>query len=236
VSEPAHLLVVDDDDRLLALLQRFLTKHGHLVSVAADAEAAKQKLAGLDFDLLVLDVMLPGQSGVELTAELRQSRDLPILLLTAKGESRDRIAGLEAGADDYLVKPFEPRELLLRIATILRRTRAAAAAVSAATPTRQEVLRFGAFSFDLATLELTRGDGDLVHLTSGELALLRSLAERAGAPISRAELGELSNIKGNDRAVDVQMLRLRRKLEDDPRQPRHLLTVRGEGYALRTGR
>ena len=236
MSEPAHLLVVDDDERLLELLQRFLTRHGHLVSVAADAEAAKRKLEGLDFDLLVLDVMLPGQSGVELTAELRRSRDLPILLLTAKGETRDRIAGLEAGADDYLVKPFEPRELLLRIATILRRTRAVAAAVSAAAPTRQEVLRFGAFSFDLATLELTRGDGEVVHLTSGELALLRSLAERAGAPISRAELGELSNIKGNDRAVDVQILRLRRKLEDDPRQPRHLLTVRGEGYALRTGR
>jgi len=230
VSEPAHLLVVDDDERLLALLQRFLNRSGHMVSVAADAEAAKQKLAGLDFDLVVLDVMLPGQSGIELTAELRKTRDLPILLLTAKGEGRDRIAGLEAGADDYLVKPFEPRELLLRIATILRRTR------PQATVEAPQVLRFGPFSFDLASLELTRGEGDIVHLTSGELALLRTLAERAGAPISRAELGEQANIKGNDRAVDVQMLRLRRKLEDDPRQPRHLLTVRGEGYALRTGR
>ncbi len=231
MSEPAHLLVVDDDERLLALLQRFLSRSGHLVSVAADAEAARQKLEGLDFDLLVLDVMLPGQSGIELTTELRRTRDLPILLLTAKGEGRDRIAGLEAGADDYLVKPFEPRELLLRIATILRRTRPQATA--AAPP---QVLHFGPFSFDLSTLELTRGEGEVVHLTSGELALLRTLAERAGASISRAELGELSNIKGNDRAVDVQMLRLRRKLEDDPRQPRHLLTIRGEGYALRTGR
>jgi two-component system phosphate regulon response regulator OmpR len=200
------------------------------VSVAADAEAAKQKLAGLDFDLLVLDVMLPGQSGVELTAELRRTRDLPILLLTAKGESRDRIAGLEAGADDYLVKPFEPRELLLRIATILRRAR------PQPVEALPRVLRFGAFSFDRESLELTRGEGEMVHLTSGELALLRALAERAGAPIGRAELGELSNIKGNDRAVDVQMLRLRRKLEDDPRQPRHLLTIRGEGYALRAVR
>ena len=231
MSEPAHLLVVDDDERLLALLQRFLTRSGHMVSVALDAEAAKQKLAGLDFDLVVLDVMLPGQSGIELTTELRRTRDLPILLLTAKGEGRDRIAGLEAGADDYLVKPFEPRELLLRIATILRRTRSPAAA-----PEPPQVLRFGPFNFDLASLELTRGEGDVVHLTSGELALLRTLAERAGAPISRVELGELSNIKGNDRAVDVQVLRLRRKLEDDPSQPRHLLTVRGEGYALRTGR
>ncbi len=231
MSDVAHLLVVDDDERLLALLQRFLTRSGHMVSVALDAEAAKQKLAGLDFDLVVLDVMLPGQSGIELTTELRRTRDLPILLLTAKGEGRDRIAGLEAGADDYLVKPFEPRELLLRIATILRRTRPQAAA--AGPP---QVLRFGPFNFDLASLELTRGEGDVVHLTSGELALLRTLAERAGAPISRAELGDLSNIKGNDRAVDVQVLRLRRKLEDDPSQPRHLLTVRGEGYALRTGR
>lgn len=231
MSAPAHLLVVDDDERLLALLQRFLTRSGHMVSVALDAEAAKQKLAGLDFDLVVLDVMLPGQSGIELTTELRRTRDLPILLLTAKGEGRDRIAGLEAGADDYLVKPFEPRELLLRIATILRRTRPPASA-----PEPPQVLRFGPFNFDLASLELTRGEGDVVHLTSGELALLRTLAERAGAPISRAELGDLSNIKGNDRAVDVQVLRLRRKLEDDPSQPRHLLTVRGEGYALRTGR
>ncbi len=232
MSEQAHLLVVDDDERLLALLQRFLTRSGHLVSIAGDAEAARQKLAGLDFDLLVLDVMLPGQSGVELTAELRRTSDLPILLLTAKGEGRDRIAGLEAGADDYLVKPFEPRELLLRIATILRRARASASP----QPAKPEVLHFGEFTFDLGSLELTRADGEIVHLTSGELALLRSLAERAGAPISRAELGELSNIKGNDRAVDVQMLRLRRKLGDDPRQPRHLLTVRGEGYALRPGR
>jgi two-component system phosphate regulon response regulator OmpR len=233
VSEAAHLLVVDDDERLLALLQRFLSRSGHMVSVAADAAAAKEKLRSLDFDLIVLDVMLPGQSGVELTAELRRGSDVPILLLTAKGEGSDRIAGLEAGADDYLVKPFEPRELLLRIATILRRARAVAPSPPQAPP---EVLRFGAFSFDLGTLELTRETGDVVHLTSGELALLRTLAERAGAPVSRAELGDLSNIRGNDRAVDVQILRLRRKLEDDPRQPRHLLTIRGEGYALRTGR
>jgi two-component system phosphate regulon response regulator OmpR len=208
-----------------------LSRSGHIVSVATDAEAAKQKLAGLDFDLVVLDVMLPGQSGIELTTELRRTRDLPVLLLTAKGDTRDRIAGLEAGADDYLVKPFEPRELLLRVATILRRTRPQAAATEP-----PQVLRFGPFSFDLSSLELLRDDSDIVHLTSGELALLRTLAERAGAPISRAELGELANIKGNDRAVDVQMLRLRRKLEDDPSQPRHLLTVRGEGYALRAGR
>ncbi len=232
MSEAAHLLVVDDDERLLALLQRFLSRSGHLVSVAADTSIAKDKIRSLDFDLIVLDVMLPGQDGIAFTAELRQSTDVPILLLTAKGEGQDRIAGLEAGADDYLVKPFEPRELLLRIETILRRTRATAPP----SPVRQEVLHFGAFRFDLGSLELTRDEGEVVHLTSGELAMLRTLAERAGAPISRAELGELSNTRGNDRAVDVQVLRLRRKLEEDPRQPRYLLTVRGEGYALRTGR
>lgn len=230
MNEPAHLLVVDDDERLLALLQRFLSRHDHLVSVASDATSARQKLAGLEFDLVVLDVMLPDQSGVELTTELRRTSDVPILLLTARGEPKDRIAGLEAGADDYLVKPFEPQELLLRITRILGRAR------PARPPAPAPVLRFGPFTFDLGSLELTRGEGEVVHLTSGELALLRALAERAGAPISRAELGELGNVKGNDRAIDVQILRLRRKLEDDPRQPRHLLTVRGEGYALRTGR
>ena len=232
MSEAAHLLVVDDDERLLALLQRFLSRSGHLISVAADTSIAKDKIRSLDFDLIVLDVMLPGQDGIAFTAELRQSTNVPILLLTAKGEGQDRIAGLEAGADDYLVKPFEPRELLLRIETILRRTRATAPP----SPVRHEVLHFGAFRFDLGSLELTRDEGEVVHLTSGELAMLRTLAERAGAPVSRAELGELSNTRGNDRAVDVQVLRLRRKLEEDPRQPRYLLTVRGEGYALRTGR
>jgi two-component system phosphate regulon response regulator OmpR len=221
--EGAHILVVDDDARLRALLQRYLSQHGHIVSVAVSAEDAKQKLESLRFDLCVLDVMLPGQDGIAFTRELRAKDQLPILLLTARGDPEDRISGLEVGADDYLVKPFEPRELLLRIATILRRIPPAG---------DDGVVRFGPFTFDRGSAELRR-NGELVHLTTGELSLLSVLAERPGRAVGRAELGERGRISGSDRAVDVQMARLRRKIEDDPRQPRYLLTMRSEGYALR---
>jgi two-component system phosphate regulon response regulator OmpR len=222
-TEGAHILVVDDDARLRALLQRYLAQHGYIVSVAVSAEDAKQKLEGLRFDLCVLDVMLPGQDGIALTRELRAKDQLPILLLTARGDPEDRITGLEVGADDYLVKPFEPRELLLRIATILRRV----------LPVADDgIVRFGPFTYDRANAELRR-NGELVHLTTGELSLLAILAERPGRAVSRAELGERGKISGSDRAIDVQMARLRRKIEDDPRQPRYLLTMRSEGYALR---
>jgi len=230
MSERAHLLVVDDDERLRALLQRYLTGQGHFVSTAADAGEARAKLQNLTFDLMVLDVMMPGEDGIALTADLRRAgSDLPVLLLTARGATEDRIGGLEAGADDYLAKPFEPRELLLRISTILRRERQPASRADVAAK-----VSFGAFTFDPATRELWR-DGKIVHLTTGEAALLGVLAGSPGQPFDRARLGELCRIGGSDRAVDVQMVRLRRKLESDPRQPRHLLTVRGEGYALRTG-
>jgi two-component system phosphate regulon response regulator OmpR len=220
-----HILVVDDDARLRALLQRFLTQNGYVVSVAESAEDAQAKLQSLRYDLCVLDVMLPGEDGISLTRELRRKDQLPILLLTARGEPEDRIAGLEVGADDYLVKPFEPRELLLRIATILRRVQ----------PVLDDgLLRFGPYVFARGAAELRR-DGDVVHLTTGELSLLQVLAERPGRAVSRAELGLRAKIGGSDRAVDVQMARLRRKIEDDPRQPRYLLTMRSEGYALRLG-
>jgi two-component system phosphate regulon response regulator OmpR len=224
-AEGAHILVVDDDARLRALLQRYLAQHGHIVSLANSAEDAKAKLASLRFDLVVLDVMLPGQDGIALTRELRRRDQLPILLLTARGEPEDRIAGLEVGADDYLTKPFEPRELLLRIATILRRIQPAA---------DDGMVRFGPFTFQRATAELRR-NGELVHLTTGEASLLQVLAERPGLAVTRAELGQRARITGSDRAVDVQMARLRRKIEDDPRQPRYLLTMRSEGYVLRPG-
>lgn len=224
-GEGAHILVVDDDARLRALLQRYLAQHGYVVSLAVSAEDAKAKLQSLRFDLCVLDVMLPGQDGIALTRELRRRDQLPILLLTARGEPEDRIAGLEVGADDYLVKPFEPRELLLRIATILRRVQPAA---------DDGIVRFGPYTFQRGSAELRRG-GELVHLTTGEVLLLQALAEQPGRAVSRAELGERARISGSDRAVDVQMARLRRKIEDDPRQPRHLLTMRSEGYVLRPG-
>lgn len=222
-----HILVVDDDRRLRALLQRYLTANGYHVTTASDGDEARRALASFAVDLMVLDVMMPGQDGISLTGELRAETELPILLLTARGEIEDRVSGLAAGADDYLVKPFDPRELLLRIATILRR--APAVSPGAAPP-----VRFGPFQFDLAQGELRNGD-EPVHLTETEVALLGALAREAGRPLDRQRLGEQSRMAPSDRAVDVQIARLRRKIEPDPKQPRYLLTRRGEGYVLRTG-
>jgi two-component system phosphate regulon response regulator OmpR len=225
-EDTAHVLVVDDDARLRELLQRYLVNNGYLVTVAGDVEEARARLVNLAFDLVVLDVMLPGQDGISFTTELRRETDLPILLLTARGGPEDRISGLEAGADDYLSKPFEPRELLLRIGTILRRVQASRT---------DDTVRFGPFAFNRATGELRRDEDDIVHLTTGEIALLQVLAATPGRAVGRAELGERGGVAGSDRAVDVQMARLRRKIEEDPRQPRYLLTARGSGYVLRPG-
>lgn len=226
-GEARHVLVVDDDPRLRSLLQRFLMAEGYHVSSAGDAAAARDLLARLTFDLLVVDVMMPGEDGFSLVRELRRTSTVPALMLTARGEVEDRIEGLEAGADDYLVKPFEPRELALRIGTILRR----------APPEGQSglsLVRFGRFTFHLQKRELRR-DGAIVRLTGGEAAMLLALAEQPGEAMTRAELAQAGNVTGSDRAVDTQMARLRRKIEDDARQPRYLVTQRGEGYALRLG-
>ncbi len=224
-SNAAHLLVVDDDRRLRELLARYLSDAGFMVTTAVDAADARSKIEAIAFDLIVLDVMMPGESGLELTRGLRRELATPILLLTAMGETADRIAGLESGADDYLAKPFEPRELLLRINGILRR-------VAAPSPVRAAPLRLGPFSFDPERGELTR-QGELVRLTTAEENLMRILARRAGETVSRDELTELGHVEGGSRAVDIQVTRLRRKIEPDPRMPRYLLTVRGEGYVLR---
>ncbi|MBE0452411.1 response regulator [Roseovarius autotrophicus] len=230
MSEPSpHLLIVDDDERIRDLLRKFLMRHGFFVSVARDAAHARRVLAGLDFDLIVLDVMMPGESGVDLTRTLRETRNTPILLLTARGEAADRIEGLEAGADDYLPKPFEPRELLLRINAILRRM---------PEPEPEEVqpraLRMGSVRYDIERAELTRG-GAPIKLTATEVQLMRIFAENLRQAISRARLVEelgRDNGQAQERAVDVQITRLRRKIEADPKQPRYLQTVRGEGYML----
>jgi len=219
-----HILVVDDDARLRRLLQRYLTEHGHRVSTAADVTEAKAALKNFAFDLIILDIMMPGQDGVSFTSELRATMDLPVLLLTARGEIEDRVNGLAVGADDYLVKPFDPRELLLRIATILRR--------AAPVEPERRPLRFGPLTYDPARQELKHGE-EPVHLTDAELSLLQILAERPGTAISRYQLGMRSRISGSERAVDTQIARLRRKLEPEGRQPRYLLTKRGEGYVLR---
>lgn len=225
----AHLLVVDDDERIRGLLQKFLIRGGFLVSVARDAAQARRLLAGLEFDLIVLDVMMPGEDGIALTRDLRQHMTTPILLLTAKGETGNRIEGLEAGADDYLVKPFEPKELLLRINAILRRVPQVRAAEAG-----PKVLHLGAVRYDVDRGELWNGS-EIVRLTATEAALMRIFAAQAGAPVSRERLvGDLGRdeSQAQERAVDVQITRLRRKIEADPKQPRYLQTVRGEGYML----
>ncbi len=219
---PAHILIIDDDDRIRDLLKRFLTARGARCSGAADAVAARKLMGTLDFDLLIVDVMMPGETGLSLVAGLRRTSRVPVLMLTAMGEASDRIAGLEAGADDYLPKPFEPRELLLRVAAVLRR----------AQPGRpdEKPLKFGPFQFDPRKGELAR-DGVAVALTSGEVQLLRIFAASPGVTIGRLDLAQRSG-SGEGRAIDVQITRLRRKIEDEPKNPRHLQTVWGEGYVL----
>lgn len=220
----AHILVVDDDRRLRESLKRYLVSEGFVVSIAADAVEARKQLESLEFDLLILDIMMPGQTGLELTRELRASKDVPILLLTAKGEMETRIEGFESGADDYLPKPFEPRELALRIRAILKRVRATAEEPSGR-------VYFGGFSFDLERNELRKGEA-YVRLTAAEKSLLRELALSPGEAVSREDLTSRSDLIGNVRTIDVQMTRLRRKIESNPKYPRYLQTVRGTGYML----
>jgi len=229
LNDHPHLLIVDDDERIRTLLQKFLVRNGFLVTAARDAAHARRILSGLDFDLIVLDVMMPGEDGVSLCADLREGRDTPILLLTAKAETSDRIAGLEAGADDYLAKPFEPKELLLRINSILRR-----APVTEAERDVPKVLHLGPLRYDMERAELWRGE-ELVRLTATEVQLMRIFSTTPAAALSRTDLVEKLGRAGGqaqERAVDVQITRLRRKLEEDPKQPRYLQTVRGAGYML----
>ncbi|GIX11281.1 response regulator [Elioraea sp.] len=225
-ADAPHILVVDDDTRLRELLRRYLVGEGFRVTTAADAAEARQRLAGIAFDLIVLDVMMPGESGLELTEALRRTHDIPIVLLTARGAPEDRIAGFEHGADDYLAKPFEPRELLLRIRTILRRT-------APAPGTAEGKVTLGEAVFDPERGTLTRGQ-ETVRLTGGEAALLAALARRPGEVLTREEIAAaLGQEDAGERAIDVQVTRLRRKIEPDPREPTFLQTVRGRGYVLR---
>lgn len=222
-----HILVVDDDNRLRELLRKYLSDNGFRVSAAADAAEARKALAAFDFDLMVLDLMMPGETGLELTASLRKERRVPILMLTAMSESVDRIAGLESGADDYLIKPFEPRELVLRINSILRRVNEMP---QIPEPVSDRVA-FGPFEFDTARGELNRGE-ERIRLTDAERELLTALARNAGATLSREELARLTGPGNSARTVDVQVTRLRRKIEPDPKFPRYLQTARGRGYRL----
>tara|TARA_R110000764_G_scaffold56669_6_gene123469 strand:+ start:539 stop:1240 length:702 start_codon:yes stop_codon:yes gene_type:complete len=225
----AHLLVVDDDERIRTLLQKFLIRNGFLVTAARDAQHARRILTGLDFDMIILDVMMPGEDGLSLCRSLRETKTTPILLLTARGETDARIEGFEAGADDYLPKPFEPKELLLRINAILRRM-----PDTPAQDSMPKILHLGDIRYDIERGEMWQGQ-DIVRLTGTEMLLMKIFSAQPGNPISRAKLvEELGRDRGQaqERAVDVQITRLRRKIESDPKQPRYLQTVRGAGYML----
>jgi two-component system phosphate regulon response regulator OmpR len=233
MADDAHILVVDDDARLRALLQRYLAERGFLVTTAENATDARRKLEFLSPDLMVLDVMMPGESGLEMVRSLReqQGATFPVLLLTARGAPEDRIAGFEAGADDYLGKPFEPLELVLRIRAMLRRT----APVSPTADQPAGPVRLGAAEFEPGRGELRR-NGVVIHLTGGEAALLSLLAGSPNTVFSREEIAAaLGTDESGERAIDVQVTRLRRKIEADPREPRYLHTVRGRGYVLKPG-
>jgi two-component system phosphate regulon response regulator OmpR len=215
-----HVLVVDDDSRIRDLLARYLQEHGFRVTTAVDAASARATMRSLSFDLLVLDVMMPQESGLDFARALRRESQVPILMLTARAEPEQRIEGLETGVDDYLAKPFDPRELLLRVSNVLRR--------GGNAPSGEVCM--GNFVFHIGRGELKCGS-ETVRLTERERELLRYFAQRPRAPVSRHELAK-DGENGGERAVDVQINRLRRKIEKDPANPVYLQTVRGKGYIL----
>lgn len=219
-----HILVVDDDHKIRDLLSRFLLAGGYRVTQAADSATARSFMRGLTFDLVLLDVMMPGESGLSLARDLKATRSVPIMMLTALANPEDRITGLETGVDDYLTKPFEPRELLLRIKIILRRGQAG--------QQQNDEVRMGPCIFNITRGELRR-EGESIKLTERERELLRLLANRIGVPVARHELSS-DESTGSERAIDVVVNRLRRKIEDDPSNPVYLQTARGKGYVLYT--
>ncbi len=224
MDEASHILVVDDDRRIRELIKSYLMENDFLVTVAGSATEARERMRGLLFDLIVLDIMMPGETGLKFTETLRAGNEsIPVLMLSALADTDDRIAGLATGSDDYLVKPFEPRELLLRIKNLLRRS-------VQVPPAATTDVRFGDFSFNVIRGELRRA-GELIKLTSGEKDLLRQLANKSGEPLSRLELSQ-PGAEDSARSVDVQINRLRQKIEVDPSTPVYLQTMRGAGYAL----
>ena len=220
-DDTAHILVVDDDDRIRDLLKRYLISEGYRVTAASGAQAARKFMGAMDFDLAILDIMMPGEDGLSLLGAMRQSGETPVILLTARGQTSDRIEGLRLGADDYIPKPFEPEELALRCAAILRRSQ---------KETPPDNIHMSGLTFIASRGELMRGDKH-IRLTDAERQLLSILASRAGEAVSREELAAMTTA-GMERSVDVQVTRLRRKIEPDPRDPIHLQTVRGIGYRL----
>ena len=223
-KEAKHIFVIDDDARLRALLQRFLRESGFFVSVTKSAEEARQLLRQYNFDLLIVDVMMPEESGIEFLVKLRKDNLVPVILLTAMGETADRIMGLEKGADDYLSKPFEPKELVLRIKNILKR--------APAEKSDEAKLNLGSCVYDLQKRELLNKQNEIIHITPVEQALLNVLGAKSGQVFAREKLAELLGAGQSPRSIDVQITRLRKKIEKDSKNPRYLQTVRGKGYML----
>ena len=224
-SDKFHILVVDDDTRLRSLLQRFLRESGFYVSSAKNAADARMMLGNYRFDLLILDIMMPEESGLEFLQKFRAESNLPVILLTAMGETADRIAGLEIGADDYLPKPFEPKELVLRIKNIFKRT-------PVDKNVALEQFDLGLCLYDVVKKELTTKQGGIIHITPVEQSLLGVLCQKAGQVFSREKLAEILGAGQSPRSIDVQITRLRKKIEKDSKNPRYLQTIRGKGYML----
>lgn len=223
-SQRPHVLVIDDDERIRDLVSRFLYENGFVAMNASDAQNAQDMMQMFEFDVLVVDVMMPGKTGVQFTSDLRKGgNNIPVLLLTALSEAEDRISGLESGADDYLSKPFEPRELVLRLQSILKRVQKKDAEI---------LFRIGAWEYNPFRDELCRGS-EIIRLTTVEANLLRVLSENAGQIMSREDLARACGIDSSERTIDVQVTRLRRKIEENTKVPRYLQTVRGKGYILR---
>ena len=224
-NNSAHILVIDDDNRLRSLLQRFLRDNDFYVTTAANAEEARERLESYKFDILIVDIMMPEETGLEFLSKLRQESDVPVIMLTAMGETDDRITGLETGADDYLPKPFEPKELVLRIKNILRRT-------PKDNNKTQEKLNLGLCWYDMSKKELTAKNGNVIHITPVEQSMLNVLGQKSGQIFSREKLAEVLGAGQSPRSIDVQITRLRKKIEKDSKNPRYLQTVRGKGYML----
>jgi two-component system phosphate regulon response regulator OmpR len=224
IEEKKHILVVDDDDRIRELIKEYLERNDFYITTTRDAEDAKNKIKLIKFDLIILDIMMPGQNGLELTKEIKLTSDQPIILLTAMGETSDRVSGLETGADDYLPKPFEPKELLLRIKNILKRIKK--------NKNLNPILKFGNIKVDLDKMSITSKEGD-IKLNSAEKALLEIMILSVGRVFQREQISKIVKLT-KERAVDVMITRLRQKIEPDPKNPKYLQTVRGNGYVLWT--
>ena len=228
-ADMPHILAVDDDDRIRQLLAQYLSKNGFMVVTAANAEEARVALKHFVFDLCVLDIMMPGETGISLAQYIQKSYEYPVLLLTAMTESKDRIAGLEAGVDDYLPKPFEPKELLLRIEAILRRTYK----IAVKDDTQNNIFYLDGCHYNAGEEVLTATDGETVKLTDGDKAILNILSQKPNMPVKREMIATAMDLESNDRAVDVAITRLRKKIEKDPSNPKIIQTLRGRGYMLK---